>query len=39
MKSLIEVADVSVPAGGGAPTVSLALTNELDQGLYGLDSR
>jgi len=32
----IEVTTVAVPAGGGAPTVSLALTNDLTQGLVGL---
>ncbi|MEJ2129851.1 MAG: OmcA/MtrC family decaheme c-type cytochrome [Woeseiaceae bacterium] len=32
----IEVTGVAVPAGGGAPTVQLALTNDLQQGLYGL---
>lgn len=30
------VTQVSVPAGGGAPTVSLTLTNDLGQGLTGL---
>ena len=32
----IAVTGVDVPAGGGAPTVSLALTNDLNQGLIGL---
>jgi len=32
----IAVTDVAVPAGGGAPTVSLTLTNDLNQGLVGL---
>ena len=32
----IAVNGVSVPAGGGAPTVSLTLTNDLNQGLIGL---
>jgi len=32
----IAVTGVDVPAGGGAPTVSLALTNDLNQGLVGL---
>ena len=32
----IEVASVAVPAGGGAPTVQLTLTNDLTQGLFGL---
>jgi hypothetical protein len=32
----IAVSSVDVPAGGGAPTVSLALTNDLGQGLTGL---
>jgi OmcA/MtrC family decaheme c-type cytochrome len=27
---------VAVPAGGGAPTVELSLTNDLQQGLFGL---
>ena len=30
------ISGVSVPAGGGAPTVSLTLTNDLNQGLTGL---
>jgi len=32
----VEITGVSVPAGGGAPTVSLSLTNDLGQGLTGL---
>jgi len=32
----IAVTGVDVPAGGGAPTVYLALTNDLEQGLTGL---
>jgi len=32
----IEVTSVAVPAGGGAPTVQLTLTNDLTQGLFGL---
>jgi len=32
----IAVTGVNVPAGGGAPTVSLALTNDLQQGLKDL---
>ena len=32
----IAVTSVDVPAGGGAPTVYLALTNDLEQGLTGL---
>ena len=32
----IEVTSVSVPPGGGAPTVELRLTNDLTQGLFGL---
>ena len=32
----IEVTTVTVPAGGGAPVVELALTNDLTQGLFGL---
>ncbi len=32
----VEITSVTVPAGGGAPTVELALTNELGQGLRGL---
>ncbi len=32
----IAVSDVAVPSGGGAPTVSLTLTNDLNQGLVGL---
>jgi len=32
----IAVTSVDVPVGGGAPTVSLALTNDLEQGLRGL---
>jgi OmcA/MtrC family decaheme c-type cytochrome len=32
----IEVTAVSVPSGGGAPVVSLRLTNDLTQGLVGL---
>jgi OmcA/MtrC family decaheme c-type cytochrome len=32
----IGVSSVVVPAGGGAPVVELALTNDLTQGLFGL---
>ncbi len=32
----IQIGSVTVPAGGGAPTVELTLTNDLDQGLVGL---
>ena len=32
----IEVTSVTIPAGGGAPTVELNLTNDLTQGLVGL---
>ena len=32
----VAVASVAVPAGGGAPTVQLTLTNDLTQGLFGL---
>jgi OmcA/MtrC family decaheme c-type cytochrome len=32
----IAVDDVAIPAGGGAPTVNLTLTNDLNQGLTGL---
>lgn len=32
----IQVGSVTVPAGGGAPTVELTLTNDLNQGLVGL---
>ena len=32
----VQVTNVSVPAGGGAPTVSVLLSNDLDQGLSGL---
>ena len=32
----IAVTSVAVPSGGGAPTVSLTLTNDLNQGLVGL---
>lgn len=32
----IEVTGVTVPSGGGAPTVELKLTNDLTQGLFGL---
>ncbi|HSN52304.1 MAG TPA: OmcA/MtrC family decaheme c-type cytochrome [Woeseiaceae bacterium] len=32
----IAVSGVAVPAGGGAPTVQLTLTNDLNQGLVGL---
>ncbi|MCH7982316.1 MAG: hypothetical protein IID59_12520, partial [Proteobacteria bacterium] len=32
----VEISGVSVPAGGGAPTVTLLLTNDLGQGLVGL---
>ena len=32
----IAVGSVAVPSGGGAPTVSLTLTNDLNQGLVGL---
>jgi len=32
----VAITSVAVPAGGGAPTVTLALTNDLNQGLTGL---
>ncbi len=32
----VAITGVSVPTGGGAPTVTLSLTNDLDQGLTGL---
>ncbi len=32
----IQVTGVNVPAGGGAPTVDLRLSNDLTQGLFGL---
>jgi len=32
----ITVSNVAVPTGGGAPVVSLALTNDLEQGLKDL---
>ena len=32
----IEVTSVTIPAGGGAPVVELTLTNDLQQGLFGL---
>ena len=32
----IAVSSVAVPSGGGAPTVQLTLTNDLNQGLIGL---
>jgi OmcA/MtrC family decaheme c-type cytochrome len=32
----IAVTGIDVPDGGGAPTVSLTLTNDLNQGLFGL---
>lgn len=32
----VDITSVSVPAGGGAPTVSVLLTNDLGQGLSGL---
>ncbi len=32
----IDVMNVGVPAGGGAPVVELKLTNDLQQGLFGL---
>ena len=32
----IEVVNVTVPAGGGAPVVELTLANDLTQGLFGL---
>lgn len=35
----VSITDVSVPAGGGAPTVMLNLTNDLGQGLKGLPAR
>jgi OmcA/MtrC family decaheme c-type cytochrome len=35
----VTVTGVSVPAGGGAPTVMLLLTNDLGQGLTGLPAR
>jgi hypothetical protein len=31
----IDVTSIAVPSGGGAPTVSLTLTNDLQQGLFG----
>ena len=34
----IAVTSVAVPSGGGAPTVSLTLTNDLNQGLFGLSA-
>jgi len=34
----IEVTSVAVPAGGGAPTAQLTLTNDLTQGLFGLSA-
>jgi OmcA/MtrC family decaheme c-type cytochrome len=34
----IEVTDITVPDGGGAPTLTLSLTNDLNQGLSGLDA-
>ena len=30
---IVDITNVVVPAGGGAPTVSLRLSNDLDQGL------
>lgn len=32
----VEITSMSVPAGGGAPTASVTLTNDLEQGLNGL---
>ena len=32
----VEITNVAIPAGGGAPTVTLALTTDLNQGLTGL---
>jgi OmcA/MtrC family decaheme c-type cytochrome len=32
----VQISGISVPAGGGAPTVTLNLTNDLGQGLKGL---
>lgn len=32
----VEITNVAIPAGGGAPTVSVLLTNDLGQGLSGL---
>ncbi len=32
----VAITAISVPAGGGAPTVTVSLTNDLDQGLTGL---
>lgn len=32
----VAVTDVEVPAGGGAPVVSISLTNDLEQGLKGM---
>src|SRR5210317_217312 len=34
----IAVTSIAVPSGGGAPTVSLTLTNDLQQGLFGLSA-
>jgi OmcA/MtrC family decaheme c-type cytochrome len=34
----IDVTSIAVPSGGGAPTVSLTLTNDLQQGLFGLSA-
>lgn len=35
----VEFTSVTVPAGGGSPTVELSLTNDLNQGLTGLPAR
>jgi OmcA/MtrC family decaheme c-type cytochrome len=32
----VSITDIAVPAGGGAPTVTLSLTDDLEQGLTGL---
>ncbi len=32
----VEIQDVTVPAGGGAPTVTMRLSNDLDFGLQGI---
>jgi OmcA/MtrC family decaheme c-type cytochrome len=36
VKINVVITNVSVPAGGGAPTVTVSLTNDLGQGLTGL---
>ena len=33
---LVEIQDVAIPSGGGAPTVTMRLSNDLDFGLRGL---